>query len=162
MDINSIGSSIQPGEQHTQPLNQVIQTQREQINALVIDKDAQEKILQKMYVKVQRLNEEIGLLSRALDIKMSDMATQMGQPVQKQDFVDIVAKLDTDGIRAYDASVYQTQITIMKGQLSRTTLECEDLRIVRQCNNQELIDLESKRHLLTLQVSEVQKAMKLL
>lgn len=46
---------------------------------------------------------------------MSDMATQIGHPVQKKDFVDIVTNLDTDGIRAYDATVYQTSITNLKG-----------------------------------------------
>ena len=61
-----------------------------------------------MYIKVQKLNEEICLLSRALDIKMSDMTSQIGHPIQKKDFVDIVANLDTDGIRAFDATVYQT------------------------------------------------------
>ena len=49
-----------------QPLNSVINNQREQINALISEKDAQEQILQKMYIKVQKLNEEISLLSRAL------------------------------------------------------------------------------------------------
>ena len=49
-----------------QPLNSVITNQREQINALISEKDAQEQILQKMYIKVQKLNEEISLLSRAL------------------------------------------------------------------------------------------------
>ena len=44
----------------------VVEAQREQINALVSDKDAQEQILQKMYLKHQKLNEEIALLSRAL------------------------------------------------------------------------------------------------
>ena len=43
-----------------------------------------------MYKKVQKLNEEIALLSRALDIKTSDMATTLGFPVQKQEFMDIV------------------------------------------------------------------------
>ena len=105
-----------------------------------------------MYVKVQKLNEEICLLSRALDIKMSDMATQLNYPLQKKDFVDVVANLDTDGIRAYDATVYQTQISGLEAKLNSATQECEDLRIVRQCNNQELIELESKRHQLTLQV----------
>lgn len=37
---------------------------------------------------------------------MSDMGSQLGYPLQRKDFVDIVANLDSDGIRAYDATVY--------------------------------------------------------
>ena len=85
---------------------------------------------------------------------MSDMGSQLGYPLQRKDFVDIVANLDSDGIRAYDATVYQTQITHLKTQLQRVLQENEDLRIVRECNNQELIELESSRHQMTLQVQD--------
>ena len=63
--------------------------------------------MQKMYVRHQKLNEEIALLSRALDIKMSDMASSLGFPMQKKDFVEMVATIDTDGIRAHDANLYR-------------------------------------------------------
>ena len=100
-------------------MEEIFLEQRQQIEALLLEKDAQEQILQKMYVKVQKLNEEISLLSRALDIKMSDMGTQLGFPLQKKDFVDVVANLDTDGIRAYDATFYQTQISGLNAKLQR-------------------------------------------
>jgi len=41
---------------------------------------------------------------------MSDMGTTLGQPIARKDFVDLVANLDSDGLRAFDASVYQAQI----------------------------------------------------
>ena len=68
----------------------MINAQRDQMTALIQEKETQEKILENMYKKVQKLNEEIALLSRALDIKTSDMATTLGFPIQKQEFVDIV------------------------------------------------------------------------
>ena len=61
-----------------------------------------------MYLKVQKQNEEICLLSRALDIKMSDVTNQVGQAIESKDFVQMVAGLDTDGIRAFDATIYNT------------------------------------------------------
>ena len=39
---------------------------------------------------------------------MNDVGTQLGYPLQKKDFVDIVSNIDTDGIRAFDATVYQS------------------------------------------------------
>ena len=63
-----------------------------------------------MYKKVQKLNEEIGVLSRALDIKTSDMTSTLGFPVAKQEFISLVQQVDTNGIRAYDATVYTAQI----------------------------------------------------
>ena len=59
-----------------------------------------------MYQKVQKLNEEISVLSRALDIKTSDMTQTLGFPVAKQQFLDLVQAVDTNGIRAHDATVY--------------------------------------------------------
>ena len=47
------------------------------------EKQAQEQILENMYKKVQKLNEEISVLSRALDIKTSDMTSTLGFPVAK-------------------------------------------------------------------------------
>ena len=64
-----------------------------------------------MYIRQQKQNEEIALLSRALDIKMSDMTSSLGFPIQKKDFVEMVATIDTDGIRAHDAQVYRAQIS---------------------------------------------------
>ena len=72
-----------------------------------------------MYKKVQKLNEEIALLSRALDIKTSDMATTLGFPVQKQEFMEIVQQIDTNGLRAHDATVYGSQISSLKKKLAR-------------------------------------------
>lgn len=83
---------------------------------------------------------------------MSDLGQQCGYPLQRKDFVEIVANIDTDGIRAHDATVYQAQISQLTSQLQKIKLECEDLKVVRECNNQELIELESKRHTLTLQL----------
>ena len=68
----------------------MINAQRDQMTALIQEKETQEKILENMYKKVQKLNEEIALLSRALDIKTSDMATTLCFTIQKQEFVDIV------------------------------------------------------------------------
>ena len=62
---------------------------------------------------------------------MNDIGTQLGYQVQKKDFVDIVANIDTDGIRAYDATVYNLQIAHLKTQLQSAMQETEDLRIVR-------------------------------
>lgn len=65
--------------------------------------------------------------------------------------------MDTDGIRAYDASIFQSQIQKLNAQLQKALQECEDLRLVRQCNNHELIELEQKRHALTLQNADLSK-----
>ena len=62
---------------------------------------------------------------------MNDIGTQLGYQVQKKDFVDIVANIDTDGIRAYDGTVYNSQIAHLKTQLQSAIQETEDLRIVR-------------------------------
>ena len=48
---------------------------------------------------------EISLLSRALDIKMSDMAPSLSFPMQKKDFIDMIANVDTYGIRAHEAKI---------------------------------------------------------
>ena len=126
------------------------------MTALIQDKDTQEQILENMYKKVQKLNEEIGLLSRALDIKTSDMANTLGFPIQRQEFMDIVSNVDTDGLRAHDATIYGAQINSLQKKLKRLQIENEDLKVVREVNNQELIELEEKRHELVLQMQALE------
>lgn len=46
------------------------------------------------------------MLSRALDIKMSDMSATSGHQIHRKDFVSMVANVDTDGVRAFDATIY--------------------------------------------------------
>ena len=105
-----------------------------------------------MYKKVQKLNEEIGVLSRALDIKTSDMTSTLGFPVAKQEFLDLVTQVDTNGIRAHDATVYTAQINQLQKKLQMMQQENEDLKVIRESNNQELIELEQNRHNLVLNV----------
>ena len=77
---------------------------------------------------------------------MNDMSTQIGANQTKPDASEVNAEISKQ------ATELIQQVSSLKDQLKRINLECDDLRVVRQCNNQELITLESQRHQLTLQV----------
>ena len=109
---------------------------------LLAEKDSVETLLRQQYEKVQTQGAEIVLLSRALDLKMADLAQQMGVPsLEKEKIID---RLNNDSEEREIENLRQ-KLQQTERNLNISLEKNEELSLIRQENNIELVNLEQQK-----------------
>ena len=84
------------------------------------------------------LTEEIELLTRALDIKAEDFSQWLGRQVTGSDLIRAASSSDQSVTIPTDSKLVES-LTKQNHKLKK---DLEDLKMVRELNNKELVELE--------------------
>ena len=134
--------TAQADEPSRTELKQIINKQRQQIHLLVEEQKETHELIETLYLKDQANIKEIQVLTRALQLKAK--AENETIPSLKELALISDVNLHQEELNA----VLQVQISGLTQQNKELVKQINDLKTIRELNNQELIDVESERHKL--------------